>query len=54
MILPQFRAQVRKDVDEFVPFIEKLNKEFPGNAATDLGEADWFEQFSMFVESRKR
>ena len=54
MTLVDFVKQLVKDAAAFEGHIEQLNKEYPEAAATDIGEADWFEQFCMYVESLER
>ena len=52
MTLKEFIDGPKVALDAFGPYIEDLNKKYPENKAEDLGYADWFEQFEMFLENR--
>lgn len=46
----EFVEQLRDDVEKFAAHIDGLNEEHPLAKTEDLGEADWFEQFLIFME----
>lgn len=53
MTQSEFMQHLHKHVGLFNKYIDKCNEKYPEAKAENLNEADWFDQFSGYIELKE-